>query len=266
MLIFYPLILFLAYQVYYHSGQATFHYQTAVQYLDFTTQSELAWKSFLEALSLNLYEGASQIRDEVTLASEQANSALHSATHSSVLFAVICLVYFIYLSFIKKVPGKSLMLHTIVVAFICLMIGISTTLLNLIAFREIPVIGTVVFKFESKTIVSVLETLWLHGKYFIMSLIILFSILVPLSKLLISSFLILNTGSRHNNKLLGIVNAIGKWSMTDVFVVAVLLAFFTINIDKTTHAWLGHGLYFFAVYSILSIVISHFISHRQTNS
>ena len=45
---------------------------------------------------------------------------------------------------------------------------------------------------------------------------------------------------------------IGRWSMTDVFVVAILLAVLAGQAGDSTDAWLGHGLWFFAVYAILS--------------
>ena len=147
-------------------------------------------------------------------------------------------------------------------AFICLAVGISSTMLNLIAFRELPVIGMVVFKFESKTVVSVLDTFWQHQKYFVFTLILLFSVMVPLVKLTLSLVIAIKQRTDAIKSIM-FLNDIGKWSMTDVFVVAILLAFFSINIDKSTDAWLGHGLYFFAIYSILSIIIGQLIYNKQ---
>ena len=41
--------------------------------------------------------------------------------------------------------------------------------------------------------------------------------------------------------------------MTDVFVVAVLLAFLAARTEQLTDAKLGTGLYFFAAYGVLSL-------------
>ena len=43
--------------------------------------------------------------------------------------------------------------------------------------------------------------------------------------------------------------------MTDVFVVAILLAFLANKSNELTDARLGPGLYFFAAYGLLSMVI-----------
>ncbi len=53
---------------------------------------------------------------------------------------------------------------------------------------------------------------------------------------------------------LHIIRFIGKWSMTDVFVVAILLAFFSTESKSFTDASVGPGLYFFAGYGLLSLL------------
>lgn len=262
MILYYPIAIYLAYQVYYFSTQATQHYQISISYLNISNQSELAWKTLLEALTLNLYEGASEIRDKITLATEQANVFLDDATYYAIYFSVASALFFSYLIFIKKASKNQLIIHSSVLAFICLLVGITSTMLSIIAFRDLPVIGMVVFKFESKTVLSVLQTFLDNQKYFIFILILLFSVMIPIMKLIVSLIVAVFGVKKTTKKFIYMVNVIGKWSMTDVFVVAVLLAFFTMNIDKSTDAWLGHGLYFFAIYSILSIIIGQIINNN----
>ncbi len=263
MIIYYPFAITLAYLVYSHATQATVFYQEAVMRLDLTSQTELAWKSFLEALSLNLYEGASVMKEQIAVLNEQAVSNLQQANMFSLMFLGISIAYLSYLFYFKKSNKDSFAVHVILIGFICLVVGLSTTMLNLIAFRELPVVGMIVFKFESKSIVSILATLWQHGKYFVFLLIMIFSVLIPLLKILLSLFVVLIKKDKIKNLSLACIHKIGKWSMTDVFVIAILLAFFTMNVDETTDAWLGHGLYFFAAYSLLSIWASHIISKRK---
>ena len=59
------------------------------------------------------------------------------------------------------------------------------------------------------------------------------------------------------------VDLIGKWSMTDVFVVAVLLAFLALGDQGLTRAEVGPGLYFFAAYGVLSLVAGQMIVARK---
>lgn len=58
-----------------------------------------------------------------------------------------------------------------------------------------------------------------------------------------------------------LLKIIGKWSMTDVFVGAILLSFFK-GADKLTHAVL-QGFYFFLAYCLISIKVFHDILKHQ---
>ncbi|MCB5266456.1 MAG: paraquat-inducible protein A, partial [Candidatus Cloacimonetes bacterium] len=49
---------------------------------------------------------------------------------------------------------------------------------------------------------------------------------------------------------------IGKWSMLDVFVVAVLLVYLTGSGSEVSHAEVQVGLYFFLAYVIVSMLVS----------
>ncbi|MNN99281.1 Paraquat-inducible protein A [compost metagenome] len=49
---------------------------------------------------------------------------------------------------------------------------------------------------------------------------------------------------------------IGKWSMVDVFVVAVFLVYLTANKGDVSRAEVEVGLYFFLAYVILSMLVS----------
>lgn len=268
-ILYYPVLFYLAYLIFTHANEAIVHYQAAVEKLDLASQTELAFKSFLENLSLNLYEGASEIRTEIDFLKQQAQTNLQQADLYSILFAIATLLFIAYLFYLRKLNKQSsdpIIIHIILIAFVCLMIGISTPMLNLIAFKDLPVLGTVIFKYESKGILSVIQTLWQQQQYFISALLMLFSLLLPLAKLLCSSLILLIKDKNIKDLLDKLIHGIGKWSMTDVFVIAILLAFFTMNVDETTNAWLGHGLYFFAAYSLLSLWAGILISKELANS
>lgn len=130
-----------------------------------------------------------------------------------------------------------------------------------------PLIG------KELSIMATVETLWQEQRVFVALLIFIFSVCIPLIKLVMVSvaYFIHNTNLRTN--LLQFVNAIGKWSMADVFVVAVFLAVLSTNhaetasvknfsvfgfelaveISSQTLSQVGEGLYYFTAYCLLSI-------------
>jgi uncharacterized paraquat-inducible protein A len=139
-------------------------------------------------------------------------------------------------------------------------VGVGATALSLIAFNELPLIGRVVFKFESKGIAQTIGKLFTSGNAVLGSLIFLFSIAVPLVKVGLTLFATYAHGPNHD-KAMKIIKAVGKWSMADVFVIAVLLAFFAIGGDEFTDAEVGPGVYFFSAYCILSMWAGVWLGH-----
>lgn len=80
------------------------------------------------------------------------------------------------------------------------------------------------------TILGGVVLLLQHGSYAIAAVIFVASVLIPLSKLLALSWLCLSVSQRHRAShrertlLYRVTELVGKWSMTDVFVVAILVA------------------------------------------
>ena len=80
------------------------------------------------------------------------------------------------------------------------------------------------------TILGGVVLLWHHGSYPVASVIFIASVLVPLGKLVILSWLCWSvlrhhkTSNRERTVLYRITEFIGKWSMVDVFVVMILTA------------------------------------------
>ena len=82
--------------------------------------------------------------------------------------------------------------------------------------------------FQSKSIVDVVVTLFKSSTFngiLVGFLILLFSVLFPVSKLLASLFYILAPEKPKNSFTNFLVFKSGKWSMADVFVVAVFMSF-----------------------------------------
>lgn len=107
---------------------------------------------------------------------------------------------------------------------------------------------------------SSLQTLWLHGEVFLFFFLLLFSILVPLIKI-VGLALVANTSKQFrkaHQHFLSILETWGKWSMLDVFVVALL--FVSVKLGSLANITVHDGLYWFAGAVILIQVLSVWLS------
>ncbi|WP_018309685.1 paraquat-inducible protein A [Cupriavidus sp. UYPR2.512] len=81
---------------------------------------------------------------------------------------------------------------------------------------------------QQDTILSGVIYLWLSGSHMLAGLVLVASIIVPLLKMVILTFLLLSVHFRstwrirQQTRLYGLVEVIGRWSMLDIFVVALL--------------------------------------------
>lgn len=134
---------------------------------------------------------------------------------------------------------------------------------------------------QTRSIISTIRELWTSGNHLVSLLILLFSIIVPLTKAstLVASFYV--TKETLKKGLVKVVDVIGKWSMADVFVVAIFLAYlatrdqvqlntlsvqvFTQQLDvgMETHltSVLGPGFYYFLSYCLFSIFWTQVLRH-----
>jgi uncharacterized paraquat-inducible protein A len=105
---------------------------------------------------------------------------------------------------------------------------------------------------QTQSIVESVRNLHQSGNSFVAALILCFSITVPAIKalLLLAYFAARQPATRR--RVHGIVNAVSKWAMADVFVVAVFIAFLAANATDNLHATAERGFYFFAAYCLLS--------------
>jgi len=83
---------------------------------------------------------------------------------------------------------------------------------------------------SESTILGGVVTLWEHGDKPIAAIIFVASVLVPLGKMIVLSWMCLsvqmgsNFALTHKTKLYRITDFVGRWSMIDVFVVSILVA------------------------------------------
>lgn len=127
------------------------------------------------------------------------------------------------------------------------------------------------------SLLTTIEELWLHDRILVALLIFAFSICIPLLKTLLSTWAYLKRNTELERKIINFIGKIGKWSMADVFVIAIFLAVLSTNHSETenhqtigvfgfnldliisseTLSAVGHGFYFFTAYCLLSLLGTH---------
>jgi paraquat-inducible protein A len=78
---------------------------------------------------------------------------------------------------------------------------------------------------QTRSILSTIENLYDEELILVASLILLFSVIVPVLKGLLVMAALGMRGGSASRRVVGILRRIGKWSMADVMVVAIFLAY-----------------------------------------
>jgi uncharacterized paraquat-inducible protein A len=124
------------------------------------------------------------------------------------------------------------------------------------------------------SILTTISELWNEERYLVSFLIFAFSILIPIVKTAVVATIYFVKNNALQLKLSNAVTIVGKWSMADVFVVAVFLAILSTNhsqsqeshelaffgmkiafdVSTQTLSNVGQGFYFFVAYCVLSLL------------
>ena len=216
-------------------------------------RTEAAWQEVLEALSLGLYSGGEQARAQIAALNAHMLTLWDRANILSVTLVVWLSLFLGWQA--RRGPRQRWHAHMLASASICLVIGLLAPMLSIVAQREVPMLGEVVLRYESKAILATVYSLAEKQHWLIALALALTSVLIPIGKLLLAAMATVGGGglSAQSRRC---VHLIGRWSFTDVFVVAVLLAFMAGDAGDSTNAWVGHGLWFFAGYAVLSWLVT----------
>ena len=129
---------------------------------------------------------------------------------------------------------------------------------------QAPILTLEKFYFFSNTVslLSALQQLAQEAEWGLFALIGAFSVLFPILKL-VMLLLIWNLdpaqGERHRRHLRWL-SAYGKWSMLDVFVVALLVV--SVKLGSLAQARVEIGIYAFAASVIMTMLLSAWIAHH----
>lgn len=130
------------------------------------------------------------------------------------------------------------------------------------------------------SIMATITKLWEDQRLLVAALIFVFSVCIPLLKTILVCFAYFTKSLQIEKKLISFTSAIGKWSMADVFVIAIFLAIMSTNhadtsnseqfnvfgfnialdISTQTLSAAGEGFYYFTAYCVLSLLGVHLAS------
>jgi uncharacterized membrane protein len=118
---------------------------------------------------------------------------------------------------------------------------------------------------QTRSILGAVRQLYDVGSPIPATLILLFSVVVPVTKTALVTWAVYLKDRGRQVRTLNIVTAIAKWSMADVFVVAVLIAYLAAEATQTPpgdaaavpllafDASFGPGFYWFTAYCVFSL-------------
>ena len=195
-----------------------------------------------------------------------------------------------------KVYHTPLFIMSVILALIVLFAGITSPMIEIDArIKELTfhLIGEPIeFKdqvifFQSKSIVDVVKILLETGKYdsiIVGILIMVFSILFPIAKVLSTKLYLLGKTKWRNNKVIRyFAFKSGKWSMADVYVIAIFMAYIgfkgildnqikglTIQTDSlvslsTSETSLQPGFVLFAGFVLFGLILSEVLTRITTH-
>ncbi len=134
--------------------------------------------------------------------------------------------------------------------------------------KQLDVQGQVLVFQSTRSLLGTMSELVAHGHAEVGLLIGLFGVVIPLFKitLVVVSFFLKKR--KLQLKLLNISSLLSKWSMSDVFMMALMVTFLAINANGhaintvNMSATLGAGFYFFAAYCLLAIVAAQLMERQ----
>ena len=116
---------------------------------------------------------------------------------------------------------------------------------------------------QTRSIVSSVRRLYEVGSPVPATLILLFSVVVPFAKTVLVGWAVFAADGQRRDRTLAFVETIAKWSMADVFVVALFITYLAAMASQsapgagpqivTFTARFGPGFYWFAAYCLFSL-------------
>ncbi len=250
---FYPCAVALAAVVVVEADEADRLFRLAAGMQSVSGATRLAWASLLERLSFSWYTGATDLAEAYAHIVADATRAANRATLAALLMALGALVHYLALACGRARNALRLAWHLNLGGLLAFAIGIRAPMLTVVAHAQVPVLGEVILRHETKSILSTVGGLAGSGDWLLAGVIAAFSIVLPVLKVILVGVVVAVPRADVQQRGSALLHTFGKWSMADVFVVAVLVAYLAMNTDVQSTARVGLGLYFFTTYCLMSM-------------
>ncbi|GJM35321.1 MAG: hypothetical protein DHS20C18_43220 [Saprospiraceae bacterium] len=226
-------------------------------------------------------------RNKQKIAQENFNQAIENSGHANFAlwgFIVLsaCYLFFVFSLARRKHYALAIPGGLIILGLACLEVGLFAPMLEIGAFQRdmsIPIKiktglfslsidrtatfhGDLYFYYQSKSVMELIGLLFRQHNFVVGASILIFSVLFPLSKISLTLLHLFQPHWIQNKWANFMIQKSGKWSMADVFVVALFLGFLAFNNMQTgiqTESSVLIGLYFFLAYVVLSILSSFWV-------
>ena len=222
-----------------------------VSYQDAGQQASLQFEKFAKSLFGDLYDD--ELKMKLDKVREKQDAAMVQAQEYTIYFMFLLGVILI-LALLGSL--RTFTLFGSLSATVTLILGLITPILMVTIHKEVEYLGDIVLSFESKGVIGSIVKLYESGDIVVAIVILLFSVVVPGLKVLSLLFVSIFMESKFAHSIIKFFKMIGKWSMVDVFVVAVFLVYLTANKGDVSRAEVEVGLYFFLAYVIVSMFVS----------
>ena len=216
----------------------------------------LGWSTFFTAYFLVIL---GFLKPFLNAAIKQLMSSKNQAQSSNDKYSLIVRIA------AKKYHLKRLSLHTmskrnvcalilILASLLCLYPGLFSNMLTIKVGKVVPFVGQLDLYEATQSIMQTIEYLFDDQNYLVAWLILVFSVVVPIVKIILLLIVLFSNHEKSNRCMFKFVSVIGKWSMADVFVVSIFMAFLATRSNEAVSATLHSGYYYFTAYCLLSIL------------
>lgn len=96
---------------------------------------------------------------------------------------------------------------------------------------------------------------------FLFAIFLLFTIIFPLAKLITMGMQIHYYGKNWQNKMTKFIEAVGHFSMLDVFIIALMVLL--LKLDLLVNVSVHEGFYYFTVSIVLSTLLSFVLKYQR---
>ena len=143
-------------------------------------------------------------------------------------------------------------------SFFLLVPGVMQPIMTLSAKLNMFGLSTTLFE-ETRSIWQTVTSLADAGYPEVGFMVLTFSVIIPVVK----GLWVIGTWFYPSPRRWQFIAMLSKWSMADVFVVAMMVSFFTAKATADLQAGLHSGFYWFSGYCIVSIISGQLLAHSH---